>query len=52
MNKYQLCIALVAVTAIAITEIFAIVYHIDGRTLGLSFAAVAGIAGYKIAKFK
>lgn len=52
MNTHQLCIVAVAIVAIAITEIFAIVYQVDGRTLALAIASVSGLAGYKLATFK
>ncbi len=52
MNVYRFAIAAMAIVAIAIVEIIAIVYQVDGRLLGLAFAAIAGLGGYELAKRK
>lgn len=41
-------IIILAIVCIAMLQIFAIVYDIDGRTLALAFAAIAGLGGYEI----
>lgn len=39
---------ILAIVCIAILEIFAIVYNIDGYLLGVAIAAIAGLGGYEI----
>jgi len=39
---------LVAVLCIAVIEIFAIVYHVNGQVLALSLTCIAGLGGYQI----
>lgn len=42
-------VTIVAITSIAIVEIFAIVNQIDGYILALSIGAIAGLGGYSVA---
>ncbi|GAI49742.1 unnamed protein product, partial [marine sediment metagenome] len=43
---------LTAMILIAILEAFAIAYQIDGATLGLAFAAIAGLGGYQLGVYR
>lgn len=52
MKKYEFAIALVAIIAITIVEIFAIVYQMDGRALALALAVLAGLGGYELAIYR
>jgi len=52
MKKYELAIASLAITAIAIVETVAIVYQVDGYLLGVAIAAIAGLGGYELAIFR
>lgn len=48
----KVIIVLTAMILIAILEIFAIVNQIDGATIGLAFAAIAGLGGYQLGVYR
>lgn len=39
---------ILAIVCIAILEIFAIVYQVNGYTFALAIAAIAGLGGYEV----
>lgn len=45
-------VAVIAILAIAVIEVYALAHNINGVAMATSLAAISGIAGYKIREAK